>query len=304
MDKIKYYSVSMDSDVFAISLVDEPAIEENFIYLKSDKQSQILLDKNDKHLIVGAVLVPDKPIYRNNGKEEFYIQFNKETIEQLAFNYLINNHNHSVTTDHMEDANNISLVESWIKTSNSDKSNDYGMNLPIGTWLVSMKVENEEVWQRIKSGELRGYSIESFVNLDEIKLKKNNMENKMESIEINENFWDKLKSILADAFGHKEEPIVEEVIEEIKEEVVEEPKEEVVVEELVEEEPKEEESKEDEKDALIKELEQRIKELEEKLIEKDNAIEKLSKQPSANHINVNAHKDSKRSFLDYAMGNI
>lgn len=240
MDKIKHYAVTFDSDVYAISLVDEPAIEENFIYLSKDKQEQIFLEKEDKHLIVGAVLVPNKPIYRNNGKEEFYIQFSKETIEHLAYEYLMNGRMYSVTTDHKDIADDICLVESWIKTSENDKSNDYGMNLPIGTWIAAMKVENEEVWQRVKQGELKGFSIESFVNLDEINLKKQNTnmteEVKMETIELNEGFWTKLSSIISDALGisKKTEEVEMEKVDEVVEETVE-LAEEVPTEEVIEE---------------------------------------------------------------------
>ena len=77
--KLKCYSVGLDSDVFAISLVDEPAIESNFIYLSKEKPVQICLETNEKHIVMGAVLIPDKPIYRNQDGEEFYIQFSKET---------------------------------------------------------------------------------------------------------------------------------------------------------------------------------------------------------------------------------
>ena len=82
--KLKCYSVGLDSDVFAISLVDEPAIESNFIYLSKEKPVQICLETSEKHIVMGAVLIPDKPIYRNQDGEEFYIQFSAETIEKLA----------------------------------------------------------------------------------------------------------------------------------------------------------------------------------------------------------------------------
>lgn len=335
MDKIKHYAVSIDSDVYAISLVDCPAIEEDFIYLSKQEQTQIFLEKEDKHLIVGAVLVPNKPIYRNNGKEEFYIQFSKETIEKLAFDYLMNGRIYSVTTDHKEIADDIALVESWIKTSENDKSNDYGMNLPVGSWIVSMKVENEEVWKRVKEGELRGFSIESFVNLDEIKLKKqdNNMiEEKLEAIQVDDNFWDKLRSIISNALGKEPESeevekTVGEIVDEMEieggsedekprvEEMAEEaPVDEVapmideiakdVIEEVNEQAPTEE--------VKIKELEAVIDALKEEINKKDamieemqSNIEKLSKQPSTEPIKVEASKQSQHpSFLDFAKGKV
>lgn len=326
MNKIKHYAVTFDSDVYAISLVDEPAIEENFIYLSKDKQEQIFLEKEDKHLIVGAVLVPNKPIYRNNGKEEFYIQFSKETIEHLAYEYLMNGRMYSVTTDHKDIADDICLVESWIKTSENDKSNDYGMNLPIGTWIAAMKVENEEVWQRVKQGELKGFSIESFVNLDEINLKKQNTnmteEVKMETIELNEGFWTKLSSIISDALGiskkteevemEKTEEVVEETVELVEEVPTEEVIEETVVEEVVnevidiiEETAPTEEDKIKELEEVINGLKEEINKKDEMIAEMSKNIEKLSKQPSVEPINVKASKQSEHpSFLDFASGRV
>lgn len=327
MNKIKHYAVTFDSDIYAISLVDEPAIEENFIYLSKDKQEQIFLEKEDKHLIVGAVLVPNKPIYRNNGKEEFYIQFSKETIEHLAYEYLMNGRMYSVTTDHKEIADDICLVESWIKTSENDKSNDYGMNLPIGTWIAAMKVENEEVWQRVKQGELKGFSIESFVNLDEINLKKQNTnmteEVKMETIELNEGFWTKLSSIISDALGiskkteevemEKTDEVVEETVELAEEvpteEVIEEPTvvEEVVNEviDVIEETAPTEEDKIKELEEVINGLKEEINKKDEMIAEMSKNIEKLSKQPSVEPINVKASKQSEHpSFLDFASGRV
>lgn len=335
MDKIKHYAVSIDSDVYAISLVDCPAIEEDFIYLSKEKQEQIFLEKEDKHLIVGAVLVPDKPIYRNNGKEEFYIQFSKETIEKLAYDYLMNGRMYSVTTDHKDIADDVCLVESWIKTSENDKSVDYGMNVPVGTWLCSMKVENEDVWGRIKSGELRGFSIESFVNLDEINLHKQDkdmVEEKLEAIQVDDNFWDKLRSIISNALGKEpeseevektvgeivdemeveggskeEEPKVEEMAEEVPAEEVAPMVDEIakdVIEEVNEQAPTEE--------VKIKELEAVIDALKEEINKKDamieemsKNIEKLSKQPSTEPVKVEASKQSQHpSFLDFASGRV
>lgn len=327
MNKIKHYAVTFDSDIYAISLVDEPAIEENFIYLSKDKQEQIFLEKEDKHLIVGAVLVPNKPIYRNNGKEEFYIQFSKETIEHLAYEYLMNGRMYSVTTDHKDIADDICLVESWIKTSENDKSNDYGMNLPIGTWIAAMKVENEEVWQRVKQGELKGFSIESFVNLDEINLKKQNTnmteEVKMETIELNEGFWTKLSSIISDALGisKKTEEVemekVDEVVEETVELAEEVPTEEEVIEEtvveevvnevidVIEETAPTEEDKIKELEEVINGLKEEINKKDEMIAEMSKNIEKLSKQPSVEPINVKASKQSEHpSFLDFASGRV
>ena len=209
--KLKCYSVGLDSDVFGISLVQDPAIESNFIYLSKEKPIQVCLTKDEKHIVMGAVLIPDKPIYRNQDGEEFYIQFSAETIEKLAYQYLAKDRIYSFTQQHEDVADDIYVVETWLKTSENDKSKDYGIDVPIGSWLMAAKVENEEIWTKIKSGEMNGFSIEAFVNLDEIKLNKNNKdmakENKvkLEAIEIDDSFWAKLRGILADALGKPQE---------------------------------------------------------------------------------------------------
>lgn len=220
--KLKCYDVTLDSDIYAVSLVTEPAIESTFIYLSKDNKQIMLNEVNkEKRIVMGAVLIPDFPIYRNQDDEEFYIQFSKDTIEQLAYKYMESNHIKDFTLQHEEDASNITVVESWIKTSENDKSKDYNIDVPIGTWLMAARINNDEVWEKVKSGEMNGFSIEAFVNLQEIKLNKliNDMalkNTKMEAVEIDDKFWDKIRSIIADALGKGEkEPEVEDTVGEI-----------------------------------------------------------------------------------------
>ena len=224
--KLKCYDVAFDSDVYCISLVQDPAIEVNYVALSKEKPLQILLEKEDKHIIVGCALVPDKPIYRRDGDEEFYIQFSAETIEKLAHNYLANDRVYSFSTDHKDVADDVYIIETWLKTSENDKSKDYDLDVPIGSWMVMAKVENDEIWNRIKEGELQGFSIEAIVDLKEINNKiKNNMakenkDTKLEAIEIDDSFWTKLRGILSDALGKPEESKeVEETVGEIVDEM-------------------------------------------------------------------------------------
>ena len=224
--KLKCYDVAFDSDVYCISLVQDPAIEVNYVALSKEKPLQILLEKEDKHIIVGCALVPDKPIYRRDGDEEFYIQFSAETIEKLAHNYLANDRVYSFSTDHKDVADDVYIIETWLKTSENDKSKDYDLDVPIGSWLIMAKVENDAIWNRIKEGELQGFSIEAIVDLKEINNKiKNNMakenkDTKLEAIEIDDSFWTKLRGILADALGKPQESKeVEDTVGEIVDEI-------------------------------------------------------------------------------------
>lgn len=320
--KKKLYEVRPDSLVYAISLVECPAIESNFICLSEEKPIQVCLEQDEKHMVFGAVLIPDKPIYRYNQEEEYYLRFPKETIEVLAHEYLQNDNIYSFTQQHKENADGVSIIESWVKTSNNDKSVDLGIDAPIGTWFVGAKIDNEEIWQGIKDGSMRGFSVESFLNFDEIMMNKqeNKMtEEKLETIEVNESFWMRIAEIIKNALKNPEVPELEaqvtsaQVIDEMKDEVekkedevvVEEmPTEEMptdetpvmvsgepeviaeeVVEDVIEEAPTQEEAKED-LQVVIDELNKRIDELNAKISELELQNQKLSKQPSAKPVNV------------------
>ena len=229
-DKLPLYEVTVDSDVYAISLVDEPAIEVNYVHLAKQNPKKVVFledEAKEKHMVVGPVLIPDMPIYRNQDGEEFYIQFSKESIERLAYNYIKQGCNMtSFTAQHQYPVNEVYIVESWLKTTENDKSNDLGFDCPIGTWFVGAKVNNLDVWEDIKDGKMNGFSVEAFVSLDELKLNKiKRNENKdmavqknikAESVEITDSFWDKLKGILADALNvQKEDEDVTEAVEEV-----------------------------------------------------------------------------------------
>lgn len=334
MRKIKTYEVlTDDSEVFAISLVEHPAIESNFIYLHKEEPKQVFLEKDEKHMLYGAVLIPNFPIYRYQSGEEFYITFPTQTIEKLAHSYLQNDNIYSFTKDHNSIADGVSVVESWIKCSKNDKSVDLGLDVPDGTWLIGAKIENEELWESIKQGDVKGFSVESFVQLEEINLSKNMIkENNMEAVEITDGFWDKLKAIIADALGKTEEaPEVTEAVEAVEEEIkpieeeapaeevemaeeapIEEPVAEVTPEEIVEEVVAIVEETATDEAEKIKEYEDIIKALEAEVEAKAEEIEnlkkenqKLSKMPSTDQIKVEASKnDAKYSFMDFASGNI
>lgn len=179
MKDIPTYNVKIDKDeysddgIFTISIVDRPAIKSNFIHMsEEEEQSLYKLASEEKQEVVGAVLIPNKPIYRKDEEgREFYINFTEEAIEDLVykmskdgfFNYF--NVNHSNGTD------GVFMLEYWIKEDEQDKSNKYGFqDLPIGTLFMKAKIEDEMVWSSIKKGELNGFSIEAKTKLTPYKL--------------------------------------------------------------------------------------------------------------------------------------
>ena len=152
-----------DSGVDAISIVESPAIEENFIALKSDEIKLAEISK-DKKLLMGALLVPNKPIYRKSGKEEYYIYFSKETISKASQLYLKNGNQNNSTLEHQHELSGLTLVESWIVESDTkDKSRLYNMDVPVGTWMGTVKVNNDNVWNEyVRTKKVKGFSIEGY----------------------------------------------------------------------------------------------------------------------------------------------
>ena len=147
----------------AISVVENPAIEEDFIALKSQEIKLAEID-GEKKILMGALLVPNKPIYRRNGEDEYYIYFSKDTVEKASQMYLMQGNQNNSTLEHQYELNGLSLVESWIVEDKvHDKSVKYGMDLPIGTWVGSVKVNNDKVWNEfVKTGKVKGFSIEGY----------------------------------------------------------------------------------------------------------------------------------------------
>ena len=143
----------------AISLVSEPAIEENWVALSDVKLKAI---DNERRIVMGAALVPNKPILRRNGEEEFYIFFSEDTIRKAAEGYLKAGHQKQSNLEHEMAVTGVTTVESWIvEDSQVDKSALYNLNVDKGTWMVSMKVDNDAVWEEfVKTGRLKGFSIE------------------------------------------------------------------------------------------------------------------------------------------------
>lgn len=155
-----------DIGVSALSLVENPAINEEWIALKSQEVKFAQVDK-EKRIIMGAALVPNRPIYRKSKEdEEYYIFFNRNTVEKASQMFFVNGNQSSSTLEHKYKLEGMTVVESWIiENKDKDKSAHYGMDLPEGTWMVSMKVNDDDIWENyIKTKKVRGFSIEAFMS--------------------------------------------------------------------------------------------------------------------------------------------
>ena len=170
---------AMLSGIEAISIVDKPAIEENFIALKEQPKVQLAEVDKEKKILMGAALVPDRNIYRKEGENEYFIYFSKDTVRKASELFLMRGNQNKSTLEHQADLHGLSVVESWIiEDETHDKTRKYGLDMPVGTWMVSMKVNNNEVWEKyIKTGLVKGFSIEGYftdkINMSEIKQEMN-----------------------------------------------------------------------------------------------------------------------------------
>ncbi len=151
------------SGIEAISVVENPAIEEDFIALKKQQVKLAEVDK-EKRILMGAALIPNKKIYRTNGEDEYNIFFSEDTVRKASELFLSRGKQNNSTLEHDVKLNGLSVVESWIiEDKKKDKSRKYGFSLPVGTWMVSVKVNNDEIWNDfVKEGKVKGFSIEGF----------------------------------------------------------------------------------------------------------------------------------------------
>ena len=161
--------INKDADkLSAVSLVDRPATEHNFVKLA--KENIKLTTNEDKQEVTGVVLIPNQLIYRTDGENEYNIFLTDATIKQLSIDLFSNNLHNAVTLGHNTDTNATSLVESWIvENGENDKANELGLGvLPKGTLIQTRKINDLELWEEVKDGKYNGYSIEALLTPTEI----------------------------------------------------------------------------------------------------------------------------------------
>ena len=180
--------------VDAVSIVEFPAIESNFISL--NQQLELAKVDDEKRILMGAALIPNKHIYRRNGDDEYYIFFSDDTVRKASELFLMNSNQNNATLEHEKKLKDLSIVESWIvEDTEMDKSKKYGLNAPVGTWMVTMKVNNDMIWNDfVKTGKVKGFSIEGYF-ADKLEM----------SLEIakEQELIDKIKSIITNAETNK-----------------------------------------------------------------------------------------------------
>lgn len=295
----KYMVTAENSEAFACSLVTEPAVEELFVAFNEDKPLIEKFADAKKHMLTGIVAIPNKPIYRRDANgEEYDIVFSKEAIESMAKKFMKNFRQKNVTLQHQEDTDGIYMVEQWVKSdAEHDKSVALGFSkdIPEGTWFQTYYVDSKDVWDRVESGELRGFSLECVLGVEEFE----------------KQIFEEQTPDVAPTVEPVEETVVEEpVVEEQKEkgilskilelingksqedtkpteEPVVEPATEPVAEEPIVEEPQTEPEKPNPLEEVVKNLQEEIKTLKEANNGLQEKIKELNKKPSATPTNTN-----------------
>ena len=174
--KIPTYRIVVNADdektgVYAVSLVDEPAIEVDWIKLSKQVIEFEFSVNKDKQMLFGPLLIPNKLIFRRDEKgNEYNIVFDEETIQTIADKYNENKLNDVFNFQHSDKKVEAALLQNWI-TGEIDKSQEYGFTLPKGTWFGGVKVKDENFWMtEVKTDKVKGFSVEIMAGTELIEM--------------------------------------------------------------------------------------------------------------------------------------
>lgn len=150
-----------------IALVNSPAYESNFLKFSKEHKATFSIQNEEKRIVCGAVMIPDKPVYREENGVPFYVAATKETIYNAAQKFASENRNLNVKATHeaTDNVSDVFIFESFITDENRVSSVKGFEDLPLGTWFMTMKVNNDEVWNQVKAGEFNGFSLEALFKL-------------------------------------------------------------------------------------------------------------------------------------------
>lgn len=294
--KLKKYRINPNESLcLAVSVVDAPAVESEFVCLgKQEMEKFVAVDKPERRMIYGCALRADFPIYRNNGEQEYYIEFGADSIDKISKDFIKNGFQKNWTVGHEAEIEGLSVTESWIKESMTmDKSVALGLDpsLPCGSWFIGCYCENDEVWEQVKNGTYHGFSCEALVGLEEFEkqIAEQKVEEPAEIEPINENLEAEPQPEPAP------EPVVEPVVEPSEPQTEPEPSTTKVEENnepveptSQEPEPKVEEPKDNHLEELIQSLKEEINALKTSNGELSEKLKEMGKQPSVSPVNVNA----------------
>lgn len=160
--KVYDFILTKDSKgVFAMSLVKSGAMKNTFIKLAEEEPSTTQVDE-DERVVTGVAMQPDKLIYRKDiDGEEAYIKFSKETIKEASYRFISGDKSNMSTLEHSINTDSVRTIESWIVVDpKNDKANALGLEVTEGSWVLSQRILDDELWKDVKSGDYNGFSIE------------------------------------------------------------------------------------------------------------------------------------------------
>ena len=196
------YNPLENEGIYALSVVKNPAMQSNWITLSENKTLKLATVDKERRILMGVALIPNKPIYRKDTNGEYNIIFSSNTVEQAAHDFVKRGNTNNSTLEHEIDLGSdaVSVVESWIIADDvNDKTRKYGLNEPVGSWAVMMKVHDNATWEKAKNGDILGFSIDAMFNLNEITKKVNMSETKKSSN------WTKLAAYIASLASEDEQ---------------------------------------------------------------------------------------------------
>lgn len=175
MKKRKTYRLKINpkqgAEVSAIAMVEEPAIESNFLAF-SKQQPEAFATNDDKQELIGAALIPDHLIYRKDKKtgEEYDVYFTAEDIREIAQQYMKYGYQNNMNLGHTSIPAKSFIYQSFIVDSSKGVTAPKGIDVPDGSWIVGVKVDDGEVWNNIKEGKIKGFSIEGVFDFLEVQM--------------------------------------------------------------------------------------------------------------------------------------
>jgi hypothetical protein len=174
--KLPYYIAEITDDIegiSAISLVDSPAVESDFLKFSKDKiKLNFKIENEEKRLVTGVVMRCDYPIYRIGvSGYEYYIIFNKETIIKMTEKMLKDNTFNNINLEHNDKrfVEGVNLRELFIKDTDKGINPKGFEDITNGSLFATYHVTNDEIWDEIKNGTFNGFSLEGLFTVNEQK---------------------------------------------------------------------------------------------------------------------------------------
>lgn len=153
-----------------ISLVTDPAVQVSFLKFSNNKEIKMRIEDEEKHIVSGVALIPNQKIYRRDDDgREYYIQFSKEAVERIALNFFKGNNTTNVNLEHSAFVDGCTYFESYLINKERGVAPKEFEDMPDGTWIVSCKIENPEVWELVRNGTLTGFSVEGTLQVSQSK---------------------------------------------------------------------------------------------------------------------------------------